>query len=287
MPLVARAEETDQVVRHEPGLAYAPNISWLLPDLPFAERPGALAEAGFGALEFGFPSHADIPALEAARQEQGLEIVLFNQDVPRWDEENRGYLVDRRRGDEFRRTLDEALEIARRLSAKKIMLPAGVEIPGLDRAAQHECMVRRLAEAAPLAASAGVLLTIEVLNPGDNPGYFLTSSKEALESVRQVNHPSVRFQLDTYHLTRLEGSVAETLAANAEWIGHIQFADEPGRHEPGSGAIDFPAVLRAARDSGYGGYIGLEYVPQSGGPETLDWVPGEMRRLSASSRRRG
>lgn len=268
------------------GLAYAPNISWLLSDLPFSERPRALAEAGFGALEFGFPSHADIPALEAARREWGLEIALFNQDVPAWDEENRGYLVDRRRGEEFQRTLDEALEIAGRLSARKIMLPAGVEIPGLDRTAQRDCMVGRLAQAAPMAASAGVVLTIEVLNPSDNPGYFLTTSREALETVRQVNHPNVRFQMDTYHLQRVEGRLVEMLKANGEWIGHIQFADDPGRHEPGSGTIDFPALLQAARELGYQGYIGLEYTPQTGGAETLDWVPEDMRRLPAGSQRR-
>ena len=262
------------------GLAYAPNISWLLPDLPFPQRPSALAQAGFAALEFGFPSQADIPALEAARQEWGLEIVLFNQDVPAWDEANRGYLVDRRRQADFQRTLDEALEIARRLSALKIMLPAGVEIAGLGRPAQRECMLSRLVEAAPLAASAGVVLTIEALNPFDNPGYFLTSSREALEIVRQVNHPNVRFQFDSYHLQRLEGHLVETLRTNAEWIGHIQFADEPGRHEPGTGEIDFGSLVRAATDAGYQGYIGLEYTPLVGGSETLDWVPRKMRRLS-------
>lgn len=265
------------------GLAYAPNISWLLPDLPFPQRPRALAEAGFEALEFGFPSQADISALEAARQTWGLEIVLFNQDVPVWDEGNRGYLVDRRRGDEFRRTLDEALEIARRLSALKIMLPAGVEVVALERQAQRECMLSRLVEAAPLAASAGVVLTIEALNPFDNPGYFLTSSREAIEIVRQVNHPNVRFQFDSYHLQRLEGHLAETLKANAEWIGHIQFADEPGRHEPGTGEIDFARLVQAAAEAGYQGYIGLEYTPLMGGSETLDWVPDGMRRLSGES----
>lgn len=267
-----------------PGLAYAPNISWLLTDLPFAERPRALAEAGFEALEFGFPSHADIPALEEARRGWGLEVVLFNQDIPVWDEENRGYLVDRRRRNDFQRTLDEALEIARRLSARKIMLPVGVEIPGLGRPAQRACMLSRLTEAAPLAASAGVVLTIEVLNPSDNPGYFLTSSREAFEIVREVNHPNLRFQLDTYHLERVEGRIIETLKSNAPWIGHIQFADEPGRHEPGSGSIDFSRILQAVLGTGYRGYIGLEYIPRTGGPESLAWIPMEMRRLSGAAR---
>ncbi len=262
------------------GLAYSPNISWLLPELPFAQRARAVARAGFGGIEFGFPSHADLDGLEAARAEYGLDLVLFNQDVPVWDGANRGYLADPARGDEFRRTLDEALDIARRMAVQKIMLPAGVELPELGRRAQRECMLERLHFAAGLAAEAGVLLTIEVLNPADNPGYFLTSPAEAIDLVRQVGHPHVRFQMDTYHLQRLGGGLEETLRANGASIGHIQFADEPGRHEPGSGAIDFRALLLAAQVAGYQGYIGLEYIPQSPGIETLAWVPTGMRRLA-------
>jgi len=258
-------------------LGYAPNVSWLFPELPFALRPKAVADLGFEALEFGFPSHADLEALDASRKDHGLRIVLFNQDVPVWDAANRGYLVDPERRAEFQRTLDQALEITRRLGVEKIMLPAGVVVPGMARGAQRECMLENLRAAAPLAASANVVLTIEVLNPDDNPGYFLTSSAEAIDIVGQVDHPNVRFQMDTYHLQRLEGHLVETLRANIGWIGHLQFADEPGRHEPGTGRIDFAALESAAEAAGYQGYIGLEYVPQARGAEALAWVPAARR----------
>ena len=258
-------------------LGYAPNVSWLFPELPFALRPKAVADLGFEAIEFGFPSHADLQALEACRQEQGLRIVLFNQDVPVWDGANRGYLVDPKRRGEFRRTFDQALDLARRLGVEKVMLPAGVVRPDMPPSAQRECMLENLRTAAPQAAQAGVLLTIEVLNPDDNPGYFLTSSAEAIDIVRQVNHPSVRFQLDTYHLQRLEGHLLTTLQANADWIGHLQFADEPGRHEPGTGRIEFEPLLAAAESAGYSGTIGLEYIPQAQGASALAWVPPERR----------
>lgn len=252
---------------------YAPNASWLFPELPFAGRVQAIAAAGFGALEFGFPSHADIPALEAARQDLGMQIVLFNQDVPVWDAANRGYLVDPARQDEFKRTFDAALEIAQRLDALKVMLPAGVVLPGLSRKAQRECMIGNLLAAAPLAEQAGVLLAIEMLNPIDNPGYFLTSSVEALEIVREVNHPAVRFQFDTYHVQRMEGNLTHTLVENIDWIGHIQFADVPGRHEPGTGEINFVNLARSIEDAGYTGFVGLEYIPLAQGAAALDWCP--------------
>jgi len=258
-------------------LSYAPNISWLLPELPFGERPAAAARQGFKAVEFGFPSHADLDALEAACQEYGLQIALFNQDVPVWDRANRGYLVDPRRRDEFRRKLDEALQIASRLPVMKIMLPSGVVLLEMTRQEQRDCMVENLLYAAPLAADAGVLLTIEALNPEDNPGYFLTTSQEGIELVKLIDHPNVRFQFDTYHISLVEGDLVTRLIENSQWIGHIQFADYPGRHEPGSGEIDFDGLRTAIDTSGYKGYIGLEYIPQAAGIETFEWVPAAIR----------
>jgi len=259
-------------------LTFAPNISWLFPELSFSERPAEVAGLGFNSIEFGFPSHADLPALQAACDDLGMQIVLFNQDVPVWNRENRGYLVDPQRKDEFQRKLEESLEIARRLRVLKIMLPSGVEVPGLPRQAQRACMLENLMWAAPLAAQAGVLFTIEVLNPVDNPGYFLTSGREALEIVKELDHPNVRFQFDTYHLQMMEQGLVQILSEESQWIGHIQFADFPGRHEPGTGQIDFDRLMAIIQSSAYSGYIGLEYKPFAPGAAALDWVKQALRR---------
>ena len=259
-------------------LDYAPNISWLFPELPFEDRLGEVARLGFSAIEFGFPSHADLDAVWRGKEELGLKIVLFNQDVPVWDRANRGYLVDPTRRDEFRHTFDEALQIAGRLSANKIMLPSGVELD-MPRQAQRDYMVENLAYAALLAADADVLLTIEALNPVDNPGFFLTSSREGIEIVKAVNHKNIRFQFDTYHLQMMEGDLAQKITENSEWIGHIQFADFPGRHEPGSGEIDFESVISAVIASGYDNFIGLEYLPLEKGADTLNWVAAAPRLI--------
>jgi len=257
-------------------VSYAPNVSWLFPETPFSERPKLVAQAGYRALEFGFPSRADLPALEAAVRDLGLEVVLFNQDVPVWDAANRGYLVDPKRKSEFRSTLDQALELCHRLNAGKLMLPAGVELPGTDRDSQRECMLENLRLAAPLAADAGVMLTLEVLNPTDNPGYFLTTLEEARQVVEALNHPGVRMQLDTYHLGLLGYEPAAEIRRHAGWIGHIQFADFPGRHEPGSGGLDFVSLRAAIEAVGYNGAIGLEYIPLQPGSRTLLWAQVEL-----------
>ncbi|MCJ7514051.1 MAG: TIM barrel protein, partial [Anaerolineales bacterium] len=203
-------------------------------------------------------------------------VVLFNQDVPVWDAANRGYLVDRRRRGQFQQTLDDALELCRRLGAGKVMLASGVELPEVARQAQRECMLENLARAAPLAAEAGVVLTLEVLNPTDNPGYFLTSLEEARQVVDGLDHPNVRLQIDTYHLGLLGYDPAAELRRLGPRIGHIQFADFPGRHEPGTGSLDFEAIRLAVGDIGYQGYIGLEYIPLQTGVRTLAWAQAEV-----------
>lgn len=250
---------------------FAPNISWLYPELPFSQRPDALANIGFEALEFGFPSHADIDAIADAQSRHGFEVVLFNQDVPVWDAANRGYLSDPDRRDEFKRTLDEALEIVERLHVQKVMLPAGVERDDLAHEAQVECLLENLLFAAPIAEQAETTFTLEMLNPEDNPGYFLTDSGEAIELVSTVNHPRIRFQFDTYHLQLMEGHLLETLRSSREVLGHLQFADCPGRHEPGTGEIDFNQLAAEATELGFTDAIGLEYNPLKEGDQALEW----------------
>jgi hydroxypyruvate isomerase len=144
----------------------------------------------------------------------------------------------------------------------------------MTREAQRECMLENLQYAAPLAEQAEMLFTIEMLNPIDNPGYFLTSTSEGLEIVIEINHPHIKFQLDTYHVQRMEGNLTETLVKNMAHIGHIQFADVPGRHEPGTGELNFANIEAAARGAGYQGYIGLEYIPEADGMEALAWCHG-------------
>lgn len=258
-------------------LTYVPNISWLFKELPFGERPRAVAQAGFQALEFGFLGTADLPALLTARDEFGLEIALFNQDIPDFGERVRGYLADPALRDHFKRKLDEALEAAQQLGAHKVMLLAGAVNQEMTAEAQRDCIIENLRYAGPLASDAGVMVTTEPLNPYDFPGCFLTSAREGLDIIKAVNHPAVKFQFDTYHVQRTEGNLMATLVDNMAWIGHIQFGDNPGRAAPGTGEINFPNLIDAIERAGYHGFIGLEYQTDLPGSEALAWVPDERR----------
>jgi hydroxypyruvate isomerase len=111
-----------------------------------------------------------------------------------------------------------------------------------------------------------------MLNPVDNPGYFLTGSSDAIRLVRNFNHPQIRFQFDTYHLQLMEGNLIETLREAQDVLGHIQFADCPGRHEPGTGEIDFKEIAAVAVEVDYKGAVGLEYIPLAEGDASLAWT---------------
>lgn len=249
----------------------SPNLSWLFADIPFAGRIRAASHAGFSAFEFGFYGEADLDAVERAVQE-GMSVALFNMDIPDWGQGGRGYLADPVDRSRFQQALEDSLAVARRIQARTMMVPVGVRLANIAEEAQIECIVENLQYAAPLAAEAGVQLTIEALFPAAVPDYFLDSSQLGFEIVRRVNHPNLKFQFDTFHLYMLEGSLIPTLRANLDAIGHIQVGDAPGRVAPGGGEIDILGFVETAVKAGYTGFFGLEYHP---GDDPLGWIPAE------------
>lgn len=243
---------------------------WLWLERPFAERIEQAVALGFDAIEFAGSSRADIPAVLAAQERYGLKIAVINLDLPRMDETLRGYLADPRWRADLDRQLDRDLPLAQKLGAR-LHVPVGNRVPELTSEQQRETIIENLKRIAPLAASAGVTLLIEALNPFDNPGFYLTTSQQGFDIVRAVNHPYVKFQFDLYHIQIMEGNLIQRLTQNLDWIGHVQIADVPGRHQPGTGEINFPNVFRALKDANYQGCIGLEYAPDASRGDVWAW----------------
>ncbi|MDQ3054782.1 MAG: TIM barrel protein, partial [Actinomycetota bacterium] len=155
---------------------------------------------------------------------------------------------------------------------------AGKIPPSVSFAEARATAVENLKRAAPLAEDAGIVLMSEGLNSVQTPGYFLDTSTLGFEIVDEVNSPAVKFQYDVYHMQIMEGNLIDTIKANVVKIAHIQIADVPGRHEPGTGEINYPNVLKAIEDAGYDGYVAFEYVPLGGTETGLDgWIPREQR----------
>jgi hydroxypyruvate isomerase len=174
-------------------------------------------------------------------------------------------------------TIETAVAVARRVGCRRLNVLAGNRPPGVSEGVLRRTAVENLKRAAPLAREAGITLLVEVLNRWESPRYFLDRLELGLDVVREVGEPNVRFQFDCYHLQRMEGELIDGLVKNLPWIGHVQIADVPGRHQPGTGEIHYANVLSALERAGYDGYVGLEYRPSGPSEDSLAWLPREAR----------
>jgi hydroxypyruvate isomerase len=256
---------------------YAANLTMLYNEVPFLERFERAAAAGFRAVEFLFAHNVDQDGVERELRRHGLELVLFDPEGGDFPAGDRGYLCDPGRRDHLVKTVEDAIATARRLGCRRLNVLAGNRPPGASEADMRRTVVENLKRAAVLARAAGITLLVEALNTWESPKYFLDRSRLGLEIVRETGEPNVRFQYDCYHMQRMEGQLIETLTRNLEWIGHVQIADVPGRHEPGTGEVNYANVLRALETAGYAGYVGLEYRPSGKTDDSLGWLPREAR----------
>ncbi|RDI73254.1 Hydroxypyruvate isomerase [Gaiella occulta] len=191
---------------------------------------------------------------------------------------DRGLLNDPARRQEFRDNVPVALELARRIGCTRLNALVGVEVPDLGRAEQLELARENVAWAADQAAAIGADVLIEAINTIENGPYLLSRTDAAADFARSVGRANVRLLYDVYHMQRMEGNLAATIAEHLPDIAHIQIADSPGRGEPGTGEIDFGFLLARIEELGYDGWVGLEYRPSHGSTEeSLDWLPLEGR----------
>jgi hydroxypyruvate isomerase len=258
-------------------IRYAANLTMLFNEVPFLERFERAAAAGFRAVEFLFAHTADQDAMARAIETHGLELVLFDPEAGDFAAGDRGYLCDPRQRDRLMKTIEDAIATARRLGCRRLNVLAGNRVEGVPDEAMRRTVVENLRQAAPLARAAGITLLIEALNTWESPRYFLDHSRLGLDIVQEVGEPNVRFQYDAYHMQRMEGQLIDGLTKNLEWIGHVQIADVPGRHEPGTGEVNYGNVLAALDRAGYTGYVGLEYRPAGSTEDSLSWLPREAR----------
>ncbi len=245
---------------------YDANLSMLFTDLPFLRRFDAAASAGFEAVEFLWPSEEQlegwsIQQLGSHIRSTGLKVPLFNFDAGDMSAGWRGLAGVPEARPRFRANLPVAIELAAELGCRKLNALAGNAAAGKAREAQLEVLVEGLAEAAEMASPAGISVMLEALNPVDFPSYLVLDSATALGVVARTGSPNVRYQLDVYHAVMGgEDPIAVAGVAGAR-IGHVQFADHPGRHEPGTGTLDWIRILDALDAAGYADWIGLEYKP--------------------------
>lgn len=251
---------------------FAANVSMLFTEVSFLDRFQAARDAGFEAVEFLFPYEHDAADIASALKQAGLTLALFNFPAGDFGAGDRGLASDPSRVDVFRQSVDLAMSYAQVLKPEKMNCLAGKIIPGVSRQVQLDTLVANLRHAADAAASQGVRLVMEPLIPFDAPGYLVSAPDDGFAVIEQADHPNLKVEYDIYHAQRTQGNMTSTLAARMPLIGHIQIADSPDRHEPGTGEINFPYVLKAIDDAGYDGWVSLEYKPSADTSASLDWL---------------
>jgi len=251
---------------------FAANISMMFNELPFLDRFAAARAAGFEAVEFLFPYEHPAAEIAARLRDHGLAQVLFNAPPGDWNQGERGMACLPHRRAEFRDGIRRALDYATALSCPRLHVMAGLTPAGVARDTLLATYAANLDWAAEECMKAGVKPIIEPINHRDIPGFFLNRTSEAVAMIEAIGPERLGLQFDLYHCQITEGDVSRRAAELLPYIAHMQVADTPGRHEPGTGEVNWPFVFAAIDASGYHGWIGCEYRPKGETVAGLGWL---------------
>jgi hydroxypyruvate isomerase len=250
---------------------FAANLTMLFNEVPFLDRFGAAAAAGFKAVEFLFPYDYEKATLAELLKRHDLKLVLHNLPAGDWGKGERGVACHPERVNEFREGVARAIEYAKALGCGQVNCLAGVAPRGVSAGTAKATLIENLRYAAPRLADAGLGLLLEPVNSKDIPGFFIDRTQPALDVIAAVGAPNLKLQFDIYHAQVMEGDIARTIEREFSRIGHLQLADNPGRHEPGTGEINFAYLFRRIDELGYDGWIGCEYKPRGETVAGLSW----------------
>lgn len=258
---------------------FAANLTMLFQEHDFLDRFQAAAEAGFRGVEYLFPYDYDAGQLVERLQTNKLQQVLHNLPAGDWGSGERGIAVLPDRVGEFQDGVGRAIEYAKALGCSQVNCLAGIAPAGADPAQLRQTFVDNLSFAAKQLGENGIRLVTEPINTRDIPGFFLCGTQQAVDIIRDTESSNIAVQYDIYHMQIMEGDLAPTIQRHLADIGHIQLADNPGRHEPGTGEINYPFLFDFIDQIGYPGWIGCEYIPNTTTAEGLGWFdpyrPGE------------
>lgn len=251
----------------------AANLSLLFTELPLRERVQAASAAGFAGVEIQFPYELPAIALKEALELSAMPLLLINLPAADLMSGGPGLAGVPARQAQFDAALAEALAYAALVRPACVNVLPGRLAEGVSRDQALACLVGNLRKSAEAFAVLGIGVLVEAINPLDMPGFLVNTPEQLDELLCAVAHPNLAAQYDFYHMARQELDVAAGLRLLAGRIGHVQFADVPGRGAPGTGALDFTALLAALDASGYAGWLGAEYRPGEGGTQaSLGWL---------------
>jgi hydroxypyruvate isomerase len=248
---------------------FAANLSFMFTEWDFLDRFQAAADAGFTAVEYLFPYDHSPDEIARRLDGPGLSQALFNLPPGDWAAGERGIACLPGREREFRDGVERAIDYATRVGCPRLNCLAG--LAPVDR--EHfDVLVANVRHAARRLDQVGIELVIEPLNTRSVPGFFLTRSSQAVDVLNAAGEANAKLQYDLFHMQIMEGDLANTLERLLGRIGHVQIADVPDRHEPGTGELNFDFLLAQLDRLGYAGWVGCEYNPRGDTLEGLTWA---------------
>ncbi|NJP06156.1 MAG: TIM barrel protein [Chloroflexaceae bacterium] len=246
---------------NNPPLRFSVCVETIFLEHPFEQRLEHVAAQGFNAFEFVERNRKDMNITQALASALRITPIAFVGST--------ASLVDPDQRAQFERDITQAASLAVDLSCANLIVHSGPLMPNVPRPQQHAHIVEALRKVVPIAEDAGVTLLLEPRNIYDYPGNYLIFSNQGFQIIREVNSPSVRLLFNLYHQQISEGNLSTRLVSNLDLIGHIHAADVPGRHEPGTGEINYRFIFALLREKGYRGYIGLDYTPLTSSERSL------------------
>lgn len=263
---------------------FAANLTLMYPELPFLDRYAAARADGFRAVEYLFPYEHPKARLAELLGEHGLTQALHNFPPGDFAAGERGLACLPGREQEFQDGVGQALDYARALGCRRLNCLAGIPPAEADPDRVRRAFVENFQTAARAAAAVGIDVLLEAINQRDIPGYYVSTTAHALELLDEVGAANARYQYDFYHMQIMEGDLAPTVERHLPRIAHVQIADTPGRHEPGTGEINYPFLFDRLDALGYTGWVGCEYRPRAGTSDGLGWFApyraGQVERPS-------
>jgi hydroxypyruvate isomerase len=253
-------------------IRFSANLSMLFCEVDFLDRFELACKAGFEAVECTFPYAWDKERIAEILGAHGLHQVLHNMPPGDWKSGDRGIACVPGREGEFQDSVGLAMEYAKALDCPRLNCLAGRRPPDSSLENVKRTLIENLRFAASALEKEGILLLVEALNSNDFPGFFLNRTADVLDVLDNVNHPNLWVQYDVYHMQIMEGNLTQTFRENLARIAHVQVADVPGRHEPGTGEVNFENLFRSMDEAGYNGWIGCEYIPAVTTVQGLEWL---------------
>jgi hydroxypyruvate isomerase len=257
---------------HKLSLKFSANLSLLFTEYELVNRFKAAKQSGFSAVEIQFPYSVHPEIMAGLLAEQQLKLVLFNVTAGDLMQGGEGLACVLEKKEQFEEALLQAMAYAHYVKPEAINILPGRCLDKRQKAQYLKTFKENLLLAADNLAPLGIKAVFEGINTYDMPDFLVHSGKQMLSIVKQLKHPNLFMQYDIYHMYRMGENVADFITRHADKIGHIQFADCPGRGQPGTGEIDFKKIFSVIQQANYSGWCGAEYRPVGVTCESFGWL---------------